>query len=53
MTKLEIAKKYMDTRYPSKAYAMREGYDCVWVSMGVVEMYLTIRNDMVVDVQVD
>ena len=53
MTKFEIAKKYMDTRYPSKAYAMREGNGCVWVSMGIVEMYLIIRNDMVVDVQVD
>lgn len=53
MTNFEIAKKWMDTRYPNKPYAMREGNDCVWISMGVVEMYLTIRNGMVTDVQVD
>jgi hypothetical protein len=54
MTKFEIAKQYMDKRYPSQTYAMREGNDCVWVSlMGVVEMYLTIRDNQVVNVQVD
>lgn len=53
MTNFEIAKQYMDTRYPDKTYAMREGNDCIWVSMGLVEMYLIIRNNMVVDVQVD
>jgi hypothetical protein len=53
MTKFEIAEKYMAKRYPSYAYAMREGNDCVWVTMGNVEMYLTIRNETVVDVQVD
>ena len=53
MTNLEIAKKYMDSRYPNKTYSMRDGNDCVWVSMGLVEMYLIIKNQMVVDVQVD
>jgi hypothetical protein len=53
MTKFEVAKEYMAKRYPSTAYAMREGNDCVWVSMGLVEMYLTIRDNQVIDVQVD
>jgi hypothetical protein len=53
MTKFEIATEFMAKRYPSKAYALREGNNCVWVSMGIVEMYLTIRDNMVVDVQVD
>ena len=53
MTKFEIAEKYMAKRYPSVPYAMREGNGCVWISMGLVEMYLTIRNETVVDVQVD
>jgi hypothetical protein len=34
-------------------YAMREANDCVWISMGLVEMYLTIRNETVVNVEVD
>lgn len=53
MTKFEIAKEFMAKRYPSKAYAMREGNGCVWVSMGIVEMYLTIQGNQVVDIQVD
>jgi hypothetical protein len=53
MTKFEIAEKYMAKRYPSNTYAMREGNGCVWVSMGIVEMYLIIRDEQVVDVQVD
>jgi hypothetical protein len=53
MTKFEIAKEYMDTRYPDKTYAMREGNGCVWVSMGLVEMYLIIKDQMIVDIQVD
>jgi hypothetical protein len=53
MTKFEIAEKYMAKRYPSVPYAMREGNGCVWISMGIVEMYLTIRNETVVNVEVD
>jgi hypothetical protein len=53
MTKFETAEKYMAKRYPNMPYAMREGNDCVWITMGNVEMYLTIRNETVVDVQVD
>ena len=53
MTKFEIAEKYMAERYPTTPYAMREGNDCIWVSMGLVEMYLTIRDNKVVNVEVD
>lgn len=53
MTKFEIAKQYMAKRYPSHTYSMREGNDCIWVSMGRIEMYLIIRDNQVVDVQVD
>jgi hypothetical protein len=53
MTNFEIAKKYMAKRYPNKDYAIREGNGCVWVSMGIVEMYLTIRDNQVINVEVD
>jgi len=53
MTKFEIAKQYMDTRYPNKTYAMREGNACVWVTMGLVDMYFIIRDNQIVDIQVD
>ena len=53
MTKTQIVADYMARRYPSKLYAMRERINCIWVSMGVVEMYFTIENDKIVDIQVD
>jgi len=53
MTDFEIVKNYMDTKYPQKTYAIRNGNNSVWVSMGLVEMYFVIKNGMIVDIQVD
>jgi len=53
MTKIQIVTDYMAKRYPSKLYSMRERVNCIWVSMGMVEMYFTIENDKIVDIQVD
>lgn len=50
---LEIVAEYMKRKYSGKTYSMRHGNNCVWVSMGVVEMYFTIKNNKIVDVQVD
>ena len=44
MTDFDIVKNYMDTKYPQKLYAMRNGNRCVWVSMGLVEMYFIVNN---------
>ena len=53
MSDFEIVKEYMAKRYPTITYAMRMGNRCVWVSMGLVEMYFTIRDEKIVDIQVD
>ena len=53
MKNFEIVKSYLAKRYPDKAYAMREGNACVWVSMGLVEMYFIVKDEKIVDIQVD
>ena len=53
MTDFEIVKNYMDSKYPQKSYAMRNGNNCVWVSMGLVDMYFILRDGKIVDIQVD
>jgi len=53
MTDFDIVKNYMDAKYPQKTYAMRNGNKCVWVSMGLVDMYFILREGKIVDIQVD
>jgi len=53
MTDFEIVKQYMDTKYAGKQYAMRNGNRCVWVSMGLSDMYFILREGKIVDIQVD
>jgi hypothetical protein len=53
MTDFDIVKNYMDSKYPQKTYAMRNGNNCVWVSMGLVDMYFILREGKIVDIQVD
>jgi hypothetical protein len=53
MKNFEIVKEYMANRYPDKTYAMRQGNACVWVSMGLVEMYFIVKDEKIVDIQVD
>ena len=53
MTDFEIVKNYMDTKYPQKTYAMQNGNRCVWVSMGLCDMYFILRDSVIVDIQVD
>ncbi len=53
MTDFEIVKEFMKTKHPNAAYSMRNGNDCIWVSMGMVEMYFIIRNGKIADIQID
>ncbi len=53
MTDFDIVKNYMETKYADKRFAMRNGNNCVWVSMGLVDMYFTLREGKIVDIQVD
>jgi len=53
MTDFEIVKNYMDTKYVGKAYAIRNGNACIWVSMGLSDMYFILRDGVIADIQVD
>ena len=53
MTDFEIVSDYMERKYGSRTYAMRNGNNCVWVSMGLVEMYFILRDGKIIDIQVD
>ena len=53
MKNFEIVESYLAKKYPNKPYAIREGNNCVWVSMGLVEMYFMVQNGKITDIQVD
>ena len=53
MTDFEIVKNYLETKYPNWNYSMRDGNNCVWVSLGRMELYFIIRNGKIADIQVD
>ena len=53
MKNFEIVESYLAKKYPNKPYAIREGNRCVWVSMGLVEMYFILRDGKIIDIQVD
>ena len=53
MTDFEIVSDYMERKYGGKTYAMRQGNNCVWVSMGLCDMYFIVRNGKIIDIQVD
>jgi hypothetical protein len=49
----QIVNDYMTATYPNMAYSTRKGNDCIWVSMGLVNMYFIIRDNKIADIQVD
>ena len=53
MTDFEIVSDYMERKYGGKTYTMRNGNACVWVSMGLCDMYFILRDRKIVDIQVD
>jgi hypothetical protein len=53
MTDFEIVKNYMDTKYAGKRYDICKGNNCVWVSMGLCDMYFILRDGKIVDIQID
>jgi hypothetical protein len=53
MNDFEIVKNYMDTKYPQKLYTMQNANNCIWVSMGLCDMYFILRDGKIVDIQVD
>jgi hypothetical protein len=53
MKNFEIVESYLAKKYPNKPYAIRKGNRCVWVSMGLVEMYFIVNNNVITDIQVD
>jgi len=52
-THKSIVEQYMAEKYPNVNYTMRPGNNTIWVTKGMVDMYFIIRNDQIVDIQVD
>lgn len=50
---LEIVKAWMEVTHPGRAYTPRPGNDCVWISMGMVNMYVFVKDGKVYNVVVD
>lgn len=48
-----IISEYMAIHYANRLYRLYEGNNCDWVSMGNIDMYFIIRNNRIIDVQVD
>jgi hypothetical protein len=48
-----IISEYMAIHYPNRLYRLTQGNNCDWVSMGNINMYFIIRNNRIIDVQVD
>jgi hypothetical protein len=53
MTDFDIVNNYMEKNYSGRTYSICNGNKCVWVSMGLVDMYFILREGKIVDIQVD
>ena len=53
----QIVNEYMARKYPSVLYSIAKGNDCIWVSinnhLGSISMYFTIKDNKIIDIQVD
>jgi hypothetical protein len=49
----QIVREYMMRKYPSAIYNMAKGNDCIWVAFNNLNMYFIIRDNEIVDIQVD
>ena len=50
---LKVTEKYLAEKYPGQSYTARPGNNCVWVSKGRLEMYVLVKNNEVVAVEID
>ena len=50
---LEVVKAWMEVAYPSRVYTSRAGNGCVWISMGMVNMYVFVKDGKVCNVEID
>lgn len=50
---LEIVKAWMEVSYPGRPYTPRAGNGCVWISMGMINMYVFVKDGKVCNVEID
>jgi hypothetical protein len=50
---LALINEYMNNKYPNKAYSIRQGNDCQWIMMGNINMYMIIRDNKIIRVDID
>jgi hypothetical protein len=53
MNDFDLVKRDLELTHKGKPYVLQKGNGCVWVTMGVVNMYYFVRDGKIVDVQID
>ena len=48
-----IVNEYMARKYPAYTWVLKQGNNCVWVTMNNLNMYFTIKDNKIIDIQVD
>ena len=49
----EIVNEYMARKYSAYTWVLKQGNNCVWVTMNNLNMYFTIKDNKIIDIQVD
>jgi hypothetical protein len=53
MNDFDLVKRDLERTHKGKPYVLHKGNNCVWVTLGVVNLYYFVRDGKIVDVQVD
>jgi len=53
MNDFDVVKRDLELTHKGKPYVLYKGNNCVWVTMGVLNLYYFVKDGKIVDVQVD
>ena len=48
-----IVNEYMQRKYPNRQYSIAKGNNCIWVMLNNINMYFIIKDNKIIDIQVD
>ena len=48
-----IVNEYMQRKYPSYTYSLKQGNNCVWVIMNNLNMYFTVKDNNIIRIDID
>lgn len=49
----QIVNEYMARKYSAYTWVLKQGNNCVWVIMNNLNMYFIIKDNKIIDIQVD